>query len=63
MLCTRPGGEVVAAFSDQLQRKVRTETVDHRDVLSEQRKQRRAHVESQSIRLICSAPTWCRQLL
>jgi len=33
MLCTRPGGEVVAAFSDQLQGEVRTKTVDRRDVL------------------------------
>ncbi len=35
MLCTLPGGEVVAAFSDQLQGEVRTQTVDRRDVLSE----------------------------
>src|SRR5450432_1600225 len=46
MLCTWPRGEVVAAFSDQLQREVRTETVDGGDVLSEQREQRLADVES-----------------
>ena len=28
MFWTRPGGEVVAALSDQLQREVRTEAVD-----------------------------------
>ena len=37
MLCTWPRGEVVAAFSDQLQREVRTEAVDRGDIISEQR--------------------------
>ena len=37
MLCTRPGGEVVAAFSDQLQGEVRTKAVDPSDVLPKQR--------------------------
>ena len=54
MLCTRPGGEVVAAFSDQLQREVWTEAVDLGDVLSEQREKRRANVEGQCVRLIGS---------
>lgn len=57
MFCTWPRGKVVAAFCDQLQREVRTEAVDGGDVLSEQRKQRRADVESQSVRLIGSVPT------
>ena len=57
MLCTRPGGEVVAAFGDQLQREVRTETVDLGDVLSEQREERRADIEGQCVRLIGSGPT------
>ena len=57
MLCTWPRGEVVAAFSDQLQREVRTEAVDRGDVLFEQREQRLADVESQSVRLIGSIPT------
>ena len=57
MLCTWPRGEVVTAFSDQLQREVRTEAVDRGDVLSEQREQRLADVESQSVRLIGSIPT------
>ena len=47
----------VAAFCDQLQREVRTEAVDRGDVLPEQPKQRRADVESQSVRLIDSVPT------
>ena len=46
MLCAWPRGEVVAALSDQLQREVRTEAVDRGDVLSEQREQRLADVES-----------------
>ncbi len=46
MLCTRPRGEVVAAFSDQLQREVRTEAVDCGDVLSEQTEKGLADVES-----------------
>src|SRR6266581_1872260 len=46
MLCTWPRREVVAASSDQLQREVRTEAVDCGDVLSEQREQRLADVES-----------------
>ena len=37
MFCARPGGEVVAAFSDQLQGEVRTKAVDRSDVLSKQR--------------------------
>ena len=61
MLCTRPGGEVVAAFSDQLQREVRAEAVDRGDVLSEQREERRADIESQTVRLIGSLPTRRRQ--
>ena len=56
MLGTGPRGEVVAAFSDQLQREVRTEAVDGGDVLSEQPKQRGADVERQSVRLIGSVP-------
>ena len=50
-------GEVVTAFSDQLQGEVRTEAVDCGDVLAEQPEQRRADVESQSVRLIGSVPT------
>lgn len=46
MLCTWPRGEVVPAFSDQLQREVRTEAVDRGDVFSQQREQRLADVES-----------------
>ena len=42
MFCTRPGGEVVLAFSDQLEGEVRTKAVNLGDVLSEQREQRRA---------------------
>ena len=57
MLCTRPGGEVVAAFSDQLQREVWTETVDLGDVLSEQREERRTDIEGQCVSLIGSGPT------
>jgi hypothetical protein len=45
MLGTGPRGEVVAAFSDHLQRKVGAETVDRGDVLSEQREERGANVE------------------
>ena len=55
MFCARPGGEVVAAFSDQLQREVRTEAVDLSDVLSEQREERRADIEGQPVRLISSS--------
>ena len=54
MLCTRPGGKVVAAFSDQLQREVGTKAVDPGDVLPEQREQRRANVEGQPVDLIGS---------
>ena len=46
MLRTWPRGKIVAAFSDQLQREVRTEAVDRGDVLSEQREQRLADVKS-----------------
>ena len=46
MLCTWLRREVVAAFSDELQREVRAEAVDRGDVLSEQREQRLADVES-----------------
>jgi len=46
MLCTWPRREVVATFSDQLQREVRTEAVDGGDILSEQREQRLADVKS-----------------
>jgi hypothetical protein len=42
VLCARPGGEVVAALGDQLERKVWAEAVDLRQVLAEQRKERRA---------------------
>ena len=62
MFWTRPGGEVVAALSDQLQREVRTEAVDLGDVLPEQREERSADVERQGVRLIGSGPTWRRQL-
>ena len=44
--CFALGHEESAAFSDQLQREVRTEAVDCGDVLSEQREQRLADVES-----------------
>lgn len=37
-------GHVVAAFSDQLQREVRTDAVDRGDALPEQREQRHADV-------------------
>src|ERR1700716_806938 len=57
MLGTGPRGEVVAAFSDQLQRKVSAETVDRGDILSEQREERGANVESQGVRLIGPVPT------
>ena len=57
VLGTGPRGEVVAAFSDQLQRKVSAETVDRGDVLSEQREERGANVESQGVHLIGSVPT------
>ena len=57
MLGTGPRGEVVAAFSDQLQRKVSAETVDRGDVLSEHREERGANVESQGVHLIGSVPT------
>ena len=57
MLCTRPGGDVVAAFSDQLQREVWTEAVDLGDILSKQREKRRANIEGQCVRLIGSGPT------
>ena len=56
MLCTRPGGEVVAAFSDQLQREISAKAVDCGDVLSEQREKCCADVESQGVRLISSVP-------
>lgn len=36
MLCTSPRGEVVAPFSDQLQREVRAEAVERGGVLSDQ---------------------------
>ena len=49
--------EVVAAFSDQLQRKVSAETVDRGDVRSEQREERGANVESQGVHLIGSVST------
>ena len=54
MFCTRPGGEVVTALSNQLQREVRTEAIDLGDVLSEQREKRRADIEAQSVCLIGS---------
>ena len=57
MLGTGPRGEVVAAFSDQLQRKVSAETVDRGDILSEQREERGTNVESQGIHLISPVPT------
>ena len=57
MLGTGPRGEVVAAFSDQLQRKVSAETVDRGDILSEQREERGANVESQGVHLIGPVPT------
>ena len=56
MLGTGPRGEVVAAFSDQLQREVSAQAVDRGDILSEQREERGANVESQGVRLIGSVP-------
>ena len=56
MLGRGPRGEVVAAFSDQLQRKVGAKAVNRGDVLSEQREERGANVESQGVRLIGSMP-------
>lgn len=61
MFCTCPCGEVVAAFSDQLQREVGAEAVDLRDVFSEQGEECRADIEGQSIRLIGSRPAWGQQ--
>ena len=57
MLGTGPRGEVVAAFSDQLQRKVSAETVDRGDILSEQREKRGTNVKSQGVHLISPVPT------
>src|SRR3954464_8186486 len=56
MLGTGPRGQVVSAFSDQLQREVSTKAVNRGDVLSEQREERGANVESQGVRLIGSVP-------
>ena len=58
MLCARPSGEVVAALSDQLEREVRAEAVDLGEVLSKQRKKRRADIEVRPVRFPVSAPTW-----
>ena len=57
MLGTGSRGQVVAAFSDQLQREVSAKAVDHCDIPSEQREERGANVESESVRLIGSVPT------
>src|SRR4051812_44032699 len=57
MLGTRPRGEVVAAFSDQLQREVSAQAVDGGDILSEQREESGANVESQGVHLIGPVPT------
>ena len=57
MLGTGPRRQVVAALSNQLQREVSAKTVDRGDVLSEQREQRGANVESQGVRLIGSLST------
>ena len=46
MLCARPGGEIVAALSNEFQRKVRAKAVDLGDVLSQQREKRRPRIES-----------------
>src|SRR3954466_765293 len=57
MLGTGPRGQVVSAFSDQLQREVSAKAVDRGNVLSEQREQRGANVESQGVCLIGSLST------
>ena len=57
MLGGEPRGEVVTAFSDQLQREVSAKAVDRGDVLPEQREERGANVESQGVRLIGPVPT------
>jgi len=66
MLGTGPRGQVVAAFSDQLQREVSAKAVDRGDVLSQQREERGANVESQGVRLIGPVPTprrWNRPVI
>jgi hypothetical protein len=54
VLRTRPSQEIVAAFSDQLQREVGTKAVDPGDVLPEQREQRQADIKGQPVDLIGS---------
>ena len=51
MLCARPGGEVVAALGDQLQREVGAKAVDLRQVFAEQGKEGRANIELRAVRL------------
>lgn len=51
MFCACPCGEVVAEFRDELQREVEDEAVDLRDVLFEQREERRADTDRPVIRL------------
>src|SRR6201993_4876160 len=51
VLGARPGGEVVTALGDQLEREVWAEAVDLREVLAEQRKERRANIEPRAVRL------------
>ena len=57
MLCARPGGEVVAALGDQLEREIwASEAADLRQVLAEQHKQRCANIELRAVRLPAHAP-------
>jgi hypothetical protein len=46
VLCARPGGEIVAALSNEFQGRVRAKAVDLSDVLSKQREKRRPRIES-----------------
>jgi hypothetical protein len=53
--CSAPGGEVVVALGNQLERNVLAEAVDQHQVLAEQ--QRRANIELRAVRLSAGVPT------
>jgi len=50
MLCGWPGGEVIAAFSNQLEREVRAEAINLGEILAKQIKKCRADIE---VRPVC----------
>ena len=51
MLCARPSGEVVAAFSDQLEGEVRANAIDLGEILAKQLKKRGANIEVRPVPL------------